>query len=54
MTDSPTTAGLARSGLDALSGPLGGPGRAAAGPTGTLHDEPADRARRQEREEPER
>ncbi|MFB7733956.1 hypothetical protein ACFC08_06145 [Streptomyces sp. NPDC056112] len=54
MPDSPTTAGLARSGLDALFGPLGGPGRTVAGPTGTPHDEPADRARRQEREEPER
>ncbi|MGW4044168.1 hypothetical protein [Streptomyces sp. NPDC004721] len=88
MTDSPTTAGLVRSGLDALFRPLGGPGRTVAGPTGrdggpvqgsargradcgrcatryavgagrtgdaaAPHDELADRARRQEREEPER
>ncbi|MGW2768221.1 hypothetical protein [Streptomyces sp. NPDC001275] len=94
MTDSPTTAGLVRSGLDALFRPLGGPGRTVAGPTwrgggpsrtrpvaawtawaartadgaphgvavgagrtgdaAAPHDELADRARRQEREEPER
>lgn len=94
MTDSPTTAGLVRSGLDALFRPLGGPGRTVAGPTSrdggpvrdsargradrlgradrgrcatrhavgagrtgdaaAWHDELADRARRQEREEPER
>ncbi|MFJ5895593.1 hypothetical protein ACIQFZ_09065 [Streptomyces sp. NPDC093064] len=94
MTDSPTTAGLVRSGLDALFRPLGGPGRTVAGPiwrdggpvrdsargrvdrlgrvdrgrcatryavgagrtedAAAPHDELADRARRQEREEPER